>query len=45
MKVYIDVLFIVFLHSVFDFERETDVLVILVLHEYIAVEWVPLTCA
>ena len=27
--------------KILDFERETDVLVILVLHAYIAVEWVP----
>ena len=38
-KVLTDVLFLVLLQ--FDFKRETDVLVILVLHAYIAVEWVP----
>ena len=41
VKVLTDVLFLVLLHSIFDFKRETDVLVILVLHAYIAVEWVP----
>jgi len=38
VKVYTDVLLLVLLHEIFDFERETDVLVILVLHVYIAVE-------
>ena len=38
VKVYTDVLLLVLLHEIFDFERETDVLVILVSHAYIAVE-------
>jgi len=40
-KVLTDVIFLVLLHYIFDFKRETDVLIILVLHANIAVEWIP----